>query len=386
MRWRPLIWCVYCMSISRCGGVRSPDLPRRSCGMVLTRAPSLCPMTAKWVDGDRAGADGGEASVVVGVDAGGTSTRSVVVTLDGACLGLGRSGAANPVSSGIDRAMEAITSSVLTALGDVPAAAVEVVVLAAAGGANRPEVAGRLQAELAARGVNAPVELAADGFAAFCSGTADDAGCALVAGTGAVALRVSGGEVTRVADGLGWLLGDGGSGFWMGRRVVRAALAELDGRGEATALTPALLTALGMAERYPGSTVLGRSRIVADLLGRLYEEPTIALARFSGLAVQHPADAVAAGILADASRELAATLGAVLEPGSLGPVVMGGGLLAGSRELREGIVAALGDRLAGHSVVVVPDGLAGAAVIALRRAGVEVDDSVLGSVRRGLDR
>lgn len=321
---------------------------------------------------------------MVGVDAGGTSTRSVAVALDGRCLGVGRSGAANPVSSGIDRAMESISASVLAALGDVPPDAVGVVVLAAAGGANRPEVSGRLEAELAARGVNARVELVADGFAAFCSGTADGDGYALVAGTGAVALRVRSGDVARVADGLGWLLGDGGSGFWVGRRVVRSVLAELDGRGPATALTPALLAALGVRHRGQGSVVQGRAGIVAELLRLLYDEPTIALARFAGLAVAHPGDAVAEGILADAARELAATLGAVLEPGAPGPVVMGGGLLAASRDLRLGVIAALGDGLAGHGVVVVPDGLAGAAAMALRRVGVVVDDSVLSAIRAGL--
>ncbi len=41
MRWRPNIWCVEWMSISRCRGARSPDLLRRSCGMILTHAPSM---------------------------------------------------------------------------------------------------------------------------------------------------------------------------------------------------------------------------------------------------------------------------------------------------------------------------------------------------------
>lgn len=324
-----------------------------------------------------------QASAVIGVDAGGTSCRSALVGLDGTVIAVGRSGAANPISSGLDRAVSAIADSISAALGDFPPRAVGAVVLATAGGANRPEVLDRLRDLLASSGVTAPVELVADGLAAYWSGTTAQDGCALVAGTGAVALRIESGEVVRAADGLGWLLGDGGSGFWMGRRIVRAVLAELDGRGPSTTLTAALLEAQQVTGPPSGVTSHGRSVLVQDLLTLLYGEPPITLARFARLALTEAADPVARGILADAARELAATLGAVLVPGQLGPVVLGGGLLAARPELRELLVPELGDALAGRELIVVDDGLAGAAAIALRRAGVTVDDCVFAALRAG---
>ena len=36
-------------------------------------------------------------------------------------------------------------------------------------------------------------------------------------------MRVRGGQIEATCDGLGWLLGDGGSGFWIGHRAVLAA-------------------------------------------------------------------------------------------------------------------------------------------------------------------
>ncbi len=90
--------------------------------------------------------------------------------------------------------------------------------------------------------------------AAFASapGTPAD-GLALVAGTGAVALRITDRRTTTSVDGDGWLLGDDGSGFWIGRSAVRAALRMADGRGATTVLAGSVGQALGVpAEDLPG--------------------------------------------------------------------------------------------------------------------------------------
>lgn len=50
----------------------------------------------------------------------------------------------------------------------------------------------------------------------------------LIAGTGATAGSVADQRWTRTADGHGWLLGDDGSGFWLGREAVRSALRTLE--------------------------------------------------------------------------------------------------------------------------------------------------------------
>ena len=50
MRWRPHVWCVYWMSISRCGGARSRDPVRRSQDMIDQWFPSeASPLTAEAV-------------------------------------------------------------------------------------------------------------------------------------------------------------------------------------------------------------------------------------------------------------------------------------------------------------------------------------------------
>ena len=49
------------------------------------------------------------------------------------------------------------------------------------------------------------------------------------------------------AGGWGYVLGDEGSGYWIGRAALRAVLREADRRGPRTALTPLLLQHFGVA-------------------------------------------------------------------------------------------------------------------------------------------
>ena len=68
----------------------------------------------------------------------------------------------------------------------------------------------------------------------------------MVCGTGAGAVRIGDGDIVNVVDAAGWLLGDNGSGYWLGQQAARAVVAAIEERGEPTALTPALLEAMGV--------------------------------------------------------------------------------------------------------------------------------------------
>ena len=60
---------------------------------------------------------------------------------------------------------------------------------------------------------------------AFAGGTPASEGAVLVAGTGAAAGSPPP-RLTRTAGGHGWLLGDDGSGFWLGREALQGHLAD----------------------------------------------------------------------------------------------------------------------------------------------------------------
>lgn len=272
--------------------------------------------------------------------------------------------------------MTSIAESVGDALrqSDRPASAVRGVVIAMAGlGVDSP-LDDAVREALLPLGLSAPVRVESDAVAAFEAGTHEKSGFVLISGTGAAALRIEHGDVAATCDGLGWLLGDGGSGYWIGRRVAVAAIEELDGRASATALTPRVLEHFGIdPDPSRARDDSRRAAAVSDMLLAVYRAPAIDLAGLASLAFLTPGDSVAEGIIDDAAATLAATLSAVFDPALHGPVVGTGGVLASQQRLRSGVVAAMSRR--GHEIdiLAVPDGLVGAAVLALRHSGVAVD-------------
>lgn len=91
-------------------------------------------------------------------------------------------------------------------------------------------------------------------------------GIVAIAGTGSgVYARVQG--VMRQTGGWGYLLGDEGSGYDLGRRALTAALRAIDGRGAPTLLT-------GMCEAKLGETLV-------NAVARIYKEGRVLIASFA---------------------------------------------------------------------------------------------------------
>ncbi|MGW2238048.1 N-acetylglucosamine kinase [Streptomyces sp. NPDC001759] len=208
-----------------------------------------------------------EPALVVGLDAGGTCTRAVLAdAADGSLLGEGAGGPGNALTVPLPRLTEHLAQAVARA---VPKSARGAVVAVAGGfagatGADEDDPGRRnaltaLTAALRRLGIATErLTVTSDIEAAFASAPGAPAdGLALVAGTGAVAMRITDRRRAFTVDGDGWLLGDDGSGFWIGREAVRAALRMADGRGAATVLAGAVGQALGLPARVlpgPGST------------------------------------------------------------------------------------------------------------------------------------
>jgi len=163
------------------------------------------------------------------------------------------------------------------------------------------------------------VYLAHDSVTSYLGALGDEPGVVVAAGTGVVTLAVGAHDVARI-DGWGNLIGDAGSGYWLGRAALDAVMRAYDGRGPATALTAAVrldFPDLEMAyldlqgDPLRVSRIAGYARQVTDLAAT---------------------DAVAARICDGAAAELvlsAATgLRRVGEDTSAAPVVCGiGGVL-----------------------------------------------------------
>lgn len=326
--------------------------------------------------------------MLIGVDAGGTSTRAIVVDTSGRCRGFGVAGGGNPISWGPVQASRAIRDAVTQAVryaresegsaddsGDLEGRGGGAAIIAMAG-ASALISPGAMTSDLRELGHSSRVDIVSDLLATFCSGTARQSGYVLVSGTGAAGLRIHDGQIVASADGLGWLLGDSGSGFWIGRKVVRAALADLDGYGPRTAMTSLVRRELGLpegAQRNPR----GRFMSLNSAVDVLYQLKPVELSRFATIAFTAAADGdpVAAGILDRAREHLVRTISTVWDAEDPGPIVLGGSIAARLPGLESAIRVAM-EVLAEQPVVMVPDGAVGAAVLALRTAHVTVDDEV----------
>ncbi|MFI1483929.1 BadF/BadG/BcrA/BcrD ATPase family protein [Streptomyces sp. NPDC020747] len=194
--------------------------------------------------------------LVVGLDAGGTRTRAVLASaVDGRVLGQGVAGPGNALTVPVPLLTDHLAEAVALAVPEPDRARVVAVAGGFAGAAETaPDEPGRLNALAALTAALRRLGIAADSVgvssdieAAFASapGTPAD-GLALVAGTGVVAMRITDRRCALTVGGDGWLLGDDGGGFWIGRSAVRAALRMADGRGAPTTLADAVGRALGV--------------------------------------------------------------------------------------------------------------------------------------------
>lgn len=320
----------------------------------------------------------GHDMLVLGLDAGGTSTRAVVTTAQGECIGYGVGGRGNPISAGPERAADGVLDAVESALAVSGGTLADVVVITAAMAGQRT-IGGEeawLRDPLEARGFTGRLTFEPDLLAAYFSATAAESGYAVVSGTGACAIRVADGEIAATADGLGWLLGDRGSGFWIGHRVARAVVRDLDGAGPSTALTSALLDHLGLAPDAAGDAGReeGRSRALGHVVQALYAMRPVELASFAPLAFATH-DPVAERILRRAGEHLATTVAAVLD--GPGPLAIGGGVLSRPGAVRDAFIRRLGDAAAGLELLPIGDGAVGAGLLALRAGGVPASGATL---------
>lgn len=264
-------------------------------------------------------------SPVVGIDGGGTRTRALVADDDGKPLGRGEGPAGIVTTADAGAAAEAVRSAVERAVADSglepPLDALWAGLAGTGSEARRRAALRALEGlELARR-----VAVGTDVEAAYRDAFGAGVGVLLIGGTGSIALgRTPGGEWIRVG-GWGALLGDEGSGYWIGLRGLRAVLAAHDGRGPATDLRGSIMEALGVPE--PEGLVDAVAAASKAEVSRLATVVVEAAGDGDPVAREITADAVAA--LAEHVRAAADRMEAT-EPL---PVALAGGLLAPDRPL-----------------------------------------------------
>ncbi|MEU5210036.1 BadF/BadG/BcrA/BcrD ATPase family protein [Streptomyces sp. NPDC020742] len=290
---------------------------------------------------------------VLGVDSGGSGLRIAVARAEGAdAHPLASYASDEPVHTGpagIDalHLLSQLLPAAEELAREVGASGFVAACVGAAGMASLgDDLRARLPAALATAFGVRRLALAADAVTAYAGARGQRPGAVLAAGTGVIAL---GTDLTpqggwRRADGWGHLLGDCGSGAWIGRAGLEAALRAYDGRsGGSAALLARAEAVFGPAGGLPGALYprADRPAVLASFA------PEVARCATED-------DAVARGILRAAAGHLADAAATVCPSGAESAVACTGGLFDIGEPLLAPLRAALAERLPGARPEVTP--------------------------------
>jgi glucosamine kinase len=245
----------------------------------------------------------GDARYVMGIDGGATKTLAAVLDLHSHTVHLGHGGPSNEDAVGAAAAVQALLDAADAAIeqAGIEAEQLDGAVLA---------VAGTSTDSIAARVRQARPDawlVVNDVVGAWATATGAGPGVAAISGTGSNVFGVGGsGAETRSwrAGGWGHLLGDEGSGYWLGVQSIKAALGDRECSGPATALSAAAM------EFFKQPSV----EAVANLV---YSKPLtkgeIAAFAIETATLAERGDEVACEIYRCGARELATQIVAVIE-------------------------------------------------------------------------
>lgn len=246
-----------------------------------------------------------DTSFVVGIDAGASKTHLLAEGPDDSDRIELHGEGANPQRIGLDGAADVLAGLVREALQ--PLRSVETIAVSAGvAGAGRDDeqraLTERLHAALDRAASTVQVQIVHDGMIALDAAFGAESGLVVIAGTGSVVLgRTTDGSLVR-AGGWGYLLGDVGSGYAVGRAGLRAVAEAFDG-GPPTVLSEQIREHLGIEGR-------------EDLIQHVYQEE-VSIPDMAPLVITAAAegDDVASRILARQASELAKHVGWLLERG-----------------------------------------------------------------------
>jgi len=317
-------------------------------------------------------------SLLVGADVGGTSTKAAAVDHRGALLGY----AAEP-GGNIRSSPGSLTTNLGRALrlavpaerrGDVTGG---VLGIAGGGAARGAEVSQIVRQAWLGAGLPSTIEpvVCTDLEIAFAAGSDAPDGLMLLAGTGAVACWFEGWHVTDRCDGMGWLLGDEGSGVWIGTAALRAVAADVDGRGPATALTEIIFGELGLKSQRtnPGSRA-GSADPRQELIRAVDHQTPSWFGRFAPAtaAAAGAGDEVACRIAAAAAEALLRAATRVAAGRQVTDVILAGAVLTTSGPVGDAVRHGLAEHFTATCTTVVSP-VVGAIVMAARAAGLTLD-------------
>lgn len=279
----------------------------------------------------------------VGVDGGGTKTALIALTLEGNEAASAVCGPLNYNFIGIDAALENLKAGIASL--SLPRDSI------AAIGIGDPSIDDESESPMAknfatraADLFGAPVHIRSDAYMTLFALTGGKKpGVLIISGTGAMAIgEDTAGEIS-VAGGWGRLTGDEGSGYYIAREGICAALRAADGVAQQTALTNAALEHFGVNKP---------RNLIPVFYGE--NEPDIAGFARCVAACAESGDKVATNILLDAAEHLSRYASALVEKCHANLLGIWGSVLCKNATVRRAFEASVQKRFPNIEIC-VPD-------------------------------
>ncbi len=232
---------------------------------------------------------------VLGIDAGGTKTVCYLAGEDGSLLGEARGGGANLQAEG-ELGVEKVLHAVMDQAVGSRRVAIDAICLGIAG-VDREADGAVVRAIMRRIGAKARTLVVNDALVALVAGVGEAPGIVIICGTGSIAYGRNARNEAARSGGWGHLLGDEGSGYWIGCQALRAVARASDGRGPATSLTRRVLARFG---------VEGPSDLIHEVYDRQVRHSAIAKLAQTVQGARDEGDEVATAILEEAAHELIA--------------------------------------------------------------------------------
>jgi N-acetylglucosamine kinase-like BadF-type ATPase len=307
-------------------------------------------------------------ALVLGGDLGGTSTRIVIADHDGNVIGRGAAAGGNPTSHPASAAAN-FGQAIHQALDGIDPLLVSTAVIGAAGGSalSNPGVRAQFDAAWNGAGLVCEPDFIGDLEVAFASGTPESDGTVLIAGTGSAAGLVRDHRLVRTADGHGWLLGDDGSGFWLGREAMRSLLRALDLGEPIGLLGEAVVKAvLPNHDEHANAEREGYDRLRDDLIRTVNARPPVLLAELARTVVvaYDQNDKTAHALVKRAAELLTETVSRLRTTSDNGPLVLAGSVAGESSPVGRLLRQSIHEHFDGE-VLTAHNGVGGATWLAL---------------------
>jgi N-acetylglucosamine kinase-like BadF-type ATPase len=319
--------------------------------------------------------------LVIAIDAGGTKTDCLIGTTQGEILAKSVSGPANYQLVGTDGMLRVIGELLRAVDGywSHGEYGFEVMWIGIAG-VDRPGEREQVAMSFRDLGAARKVVVDNDAMIALASGTMGKPGIVVIAGTGSIAFGVNGQGKRARSGGWGYILGDEGSAYYIGRSALNSVTRAADGRGQPTLLSQAVIDHFGIDSTdglvrlaYTGKLdridIANLSQVVAEAAGE--------------------GDETACRILDEAGAELGIAASAVakaLNMEGVGfPCVTTGGVFRSGSVVTHALTREL-VKVAPMSELVKPEfpPVAGAYFMGIRELGQEIDDIVAERARTSL--